>query len=327
VQERMLRASARFLRFYQESLGPYPFGKLDIVEIPTSIHENSLLAFGVATPGLVLMSSEAYNPYRIAEQLGGITRSGRVLGISRGVNGRLAHEIAHQWFPHQAMPATPRDAWLSESFAEYLSGLAMGEASPDAQQVEGFPEMFAQWRSRAKECRQDGSLEMAALLAGPEARNNYECLVYNRGPLVLHMLRALVGGDRFFAILRKFLERGKSGRVTTEDFRLATEAVVQADMGWFFDQWVRQAGIPDIRLKYAVERRGDRFVLTGRATQVDGPAFKKIHIPFVLNMGDGRSDLRLLFQDKPMTEFSFDLPEKPRKVTVDPAQNNLAVYH
>ncbi len=349
VQEKMPRIAAQFLRFYQQSLGPYPLGKLDIIEIPEFLQEVGdpfhyfgigWGGFGVAPPGLVLMSSDAYNPYKIAATMTTYrdrsntytdpqeARSGGQgsWNISRGVNARLAHEIAHQWFPHQAMPATLRDVWLSESFAEYLSGLAMGAVQPDARQAEGFPQRFAAWQFETKACKDVGSLEMAAMLSGQGARREYECLVYNRGPLVLHMLRSLAGNDGFFAILRKFLERGKTGPVTTDDFRRATEAVLQVDMGWFFNQWVRQGGIPEIRLKYAVERRGAQYVLAGRAEQADGPAFKKIHIPFVLEMDGGRRDLRLLFQDQPVKEFSFDLPGKPKQVTVDPAQNNLAIY-
>jgi len=51
------------------------------------------------------------------------------------------------------------------------------------------------------------------------------------------------------------------------------------------------------------------------------------YIPIVLEMSDGRRDLRLPFQDQPVKEFSFELQEKPKKVIVDPAQNNLAIYH
>lgn len=350
VQEKMPRMAAQFLRFYQRSLGAYPFGKLEIVEIPEFLEEIGdpthyigivWGGFGVAPPGLVLMTSDAYNPYKIAATMRAYRDFSNTLrgpdesrgggetswNISRGVNARLAHEIAHQWFPHQAMPASPSDVWLSESFAEYLAGLAMGAAQADPRVAVGFPQMFAEWRFEARACKDTGSLETAALLGGPEAQRSYQCLVYNRGPLVLHMLRALAGNDRFFAILRKFLELGHGGPVTTDDFRRATESVLQTNMGWFFDQWVRRGGIPDIRLKYSVERRGGRYVLSGRAEQAGGPSFKKIHIPFVLEMSGGRKELRLLFQDQPTQEFSFDLPDKPAKVTVDPAQNNLAVYH
>ncbi len=350
VQDKMPRVAAQFLLFYRQWLGPYPFGTLDIIEIPEFLQEvgepfHSVGigwgGFGVAPPGLVLMTSDAYNPYKIAATMRGYrdlsnaytdSREGRSSGeqswrISRGVNARLAHEIAHQWFPHQAMPASRRDVWLSESFAEYLSGLAMGAVQPDARQAEGFPQRFAEWQYQAKACRDAGALEMAALLSGPDAGRDYACLVYNRGPLVLHMLRALAGNDGFFAILRKLLDRGKAGPVTTDDFRQATEAILQVDMGWFFDQWVRQGGIPEIRLRYAVEQRGGKYLLTGRAEQADGPAFKKVHIPFVLEMDGGRKDLRLLFQDQPVKDFSFDLPDKPKNVAVDPTHNNLAVYH
>jgi aminopeptidase N len=288
-----------------------------------------------------MLSSDAYNPYKLRAQLNAYrdfmnthrsdasSRSGGAdsWGISRGVNSRLAHEIAHQWFPHQAMPATARDTWLSESFAEYLSGLAMSMAQTEGRDMEGYRQQFAGWQFEAKACKDVGSLETATMLGGSSGYREYACLVYNRGPLVLHMLHTLVGNEKFFAILKRFLERGKAGPVTSEDLRQAAEAVLQADMAWFFDQWVRQGGIPEITVEYRVSAGpDDTFVLSGRVAQADGPSFKKIHIPFVLEMGGDRRDLRLLFQDQPVKEFRFDLPGKPKKVSIDPAQNNLAVY-
>ena len=351
TQEKIPKLAGRFLEFYESLLGPYPFGKLDIVEIPESLMELgdpfhcvgvAWGQLGVAPAGLVLMSSDAYNPYQLRARLEayrgfmnthGDPRSStgggrRDWSVSRGVNARLAHEIAHQWFPHQAWPATRRDAWLAESLAEYLSGLAMSAMQTDPRDVEGFAQQFAGWQFEARGCANVGSLETAMMLTGESAGRDSACLVYDRGPLVLHMLRTLVGNDRFFMILRRFLETGRVRPVTTDDFREAIEAVLGTDMGWFIDEWVRRGGIPDITIHHEVHARPTGgFVLAGRVTQADGPTFKKIHIPFVLEMDDGRRELRLLFQEKPVQEFSFDLPSRPRKISVDPGRNNLAVYH
>jgi hypothetical protein len=47
----------------------------------------------------------------------------------------------------------------------------------------------------------------------------------------------------------------------------------------------------------------------------------------VLEMGGDRPELRLLFQERPEQEFSFDLPARPKKISIDPGRNNLAIYH
>ena len=324
--EKMPRVAGRLLRYYGDALGAYPFGDLDIIEVPVQQDFASggfIVAFGIAPASIVLLTSEAFNPFQGAHGPG---RSGAAY-LSRGVNARLAHEIAHQWFPHQAMPASSRDVWLSESFAEYLSGLAMSASAPDERQAETFPQMFSEWQFQARACKSVGSLETASMLGGENAYRDYRCLVYNRGPLVLHMLRTLAGNEKFFAILRRFLERGREGPVTTDDFRIAVEEVLGTDMKWFFEQWYRQGGIPEIKVDHRVEPAANgTFVLTGKARQAQGPAFRKIHIPLVLEMEGGARELRLVFQERPVEEFRFDLEEKPRKVSVDPYRNNLAEY-
>lgn len=327
VQDRMPRIADAFLSFYEGNLGPYPFEELNIVEVPK-------FGFGIAPSGMVLITSEAYNPYGFAstareyqEFFQALAPGERTANISRGINARLAHEVAHQWFPHRAMPASPRDGWLSESIAEYLAGLAMAVANPDPRDAQGFPAMLANWRFFATQCKDAGPIEAAAMQSGEAAWSNRYCLLYNRGPLVLHMLRTMAGNEGFFAILRRFLDKAGSGFVTTEDFRKAAEEVLQTDLGWFFDQWYRRGGIPEIRIEQRVEAtEAGHYFLVGRAVQAEGAEFKKMIIPFVLEFPSGRKDARLLFQDKPVTEFQFDLQGKPKKVTVDPAQNNLVVY-
>ena len=84
-------------------------------------------------------------------------------------------------------------------------------------------------------------------------------------------------------------------------------------------------GIPEIRVHYGVERSATgTFVLSGWAEQAAGPGFRRILIPMVLDYEGGRREAKLVFQDEPVEEFRFELAEKPKRISVDPAQNNLA---
>jgi hypothetical protein len=317
--EKIPRVAHKFLTFFETALGPYPFGDLDIVEAPQygSAGEDYFIAFGIAPAGLVVITSEAYNARRDYQ-----TRA-----ASHAINARLAHEIAHQWFGHEAMPASARDAWISESFAEYLSGLALGAAPADGQNISGFAEMFSDWKFQARACKGKGPIEAANMLSGDGAWEDRRCLLYSRGPLVLHMLRAMAGNDGFFAILRRFLEMADQGPVTTGDFRAAAEQVLKTDLGWFFEDWYHKGGIPEIRVEYEVKQAGPgAVVLAGRAEQMAGPGFRRVLIPLLLDYGGERREVRLVFQDQPIEEFNFALQERPKKVSVDPYQNNLVVY-
>jgi len=316
VMQRMPSIAYKFLHFYEGVLGAYPFEDLDIVEIPEFVAEQAPHgAFGIAPSGMVLLTSEAYTARRNY-----VTQY-----FSVGINARLAHEVAHQWFGHKAMPASSRDWWIAESGAEYMAGMAMAATEPNESLVTGFPRMFAQWQSDAKLC-EDTPIEMANYLTGDSGAMKRFCLLYDRGPLVLHMLHTMVGNERFYAILKTFLDQANNGPASLEDFQKASREVLQSDMDWFFQQWFREAGTPEVRTEHTVHESGGKFTLIARATQPPGTSFKKLLIPFVVDYGAGKREVKLLFEDKPEVEGRFDLLQKPQSVAVDPSRNNLAVY-
>jgi hypothetical protein len=298
------------IRYYRDQLGPYPFDKLEVVEVPE-------YGIGIAPSGMILLPTEAYKP----------RQSYLAAYLSRGVPSMIAHEIAHQWFGHKAATAAPEENWLSESFAEYLAGLAMGAGQTDERRVVGFKRMYAEWRSYAMHDCPDLPLIAANSMGGREGAQDRWCLLYSRGPLVLHMLRTMVGEEKFFAILRRYLDRAAYGTATTEDLKKAASETMNFDLGWFFDEWFREGGIPTIKVEQTVESgEGGKYVLSGRVQQDDGPAFKKMVIPLVLDYPNGGREVKIVFQERPAQEFRFELRDKPKKVAVDPSNNNLAVY-
>jgi hypothetical protein len=307
--EKMARLANGIIRYYEEILGPYPFEELDILEVPE-------LGFGIAPSGVVLLTTEAYKP----------RSSGMASLFSKGINARLAHEIAHHWFGHRAMVTGRRETWLSESFSEYVAGIAMGAlAIKGPQNIEGFQDMLNDWRTMSNEVEQLGSVHAANQIGGNEAYWHRICLLYNRGPLLLHMLRTMVGDAQFMDMLRLHLDRADGSTVTTADFRNAVKEVRGFDMGWFFDQWVAQGGIPVVRYQYRVDKVNGGYVLSGELRQ-EPESYRKIVVPLLLELRGGVKAVKIVVQKKPVTTFSFELPEEPRRVLVDPNKNNLAKY-
>jgi len=299
---------AELLGFYQDQIGPYPFEEIDVVGIPT-------YWFGIAPSGMVLLPAQTYKPMQ-----------GHIAGyLARGAPPLIAHEVAHQWFGHKAFPGVPEENWLSESFSEYLSGLAMGAGETKVHRVVGFREMLDQWRAAARECADVGSLDTANRLSGEKGWEDRFCLLYNRGPLVLHMFRTVVGDKNFYLVLRKLLDKANYGPVTTDDLKRVVQDTLRTDLGWFFDQWFSEAGIPTIDVEQRVVASGAGFSLVGKVSQ-PAETFKKMIIPFVVEYPGGSREAKLLLQEKPVQEFSFALGGKPTDVKVDPAGNNLAVY-
>jgi hypothetical protein len=310
VLENMPRLTAALAKFYASILGPLPSEELDVVEIPE-------YGFGIAPYGVVLITTEAFKVRGDGE---------KAEDYIRGINGRLAHEVAHQWFAHRAWPGLAADNWLDESFAEYWSGIAMGVLAAHDTSLQGFQDMLSGWRDRSKICDDAAPIITADYLGGSSSDFERRCLLYCRGPLVLHMLRTMIGNDRFMAATRAFLDTARNGPASTEDFANAVSAATGTDMRWFFDQWVRSSGIPTIEVKTNIEpASGGTYKLSGTMRQVAGEKFKKVMVPLVFTIGT-KQDYRVVFADEPEKTFEFLIQGRPSFLKVDPSHNNLAVY-
>ncbi|HEX6765393.1 MAG TPA: HEAT repeat domain-containing protein, partial [Polyangiaceae bacterium] len=72
--------------------------------------------------------------------------------------------------------------------------------------------------------------------------------LYEKGGLVLHMLRRRLGDEVFFRGVRLYLERQAHGIAETNDLMRAFENVSGESLERFFDQWVYRPGHPDLKV-------------------------------------------------------------------------------
>ena len=70
--------------------------------------------------------------------------------------------------------------------------------------------------------------------------------VYKRGALTLDAIRAELGDDRFFSLLRSWGARHAHSIVTTQDFEQLTEQVAGRSLQPLFDAWLRSPALPPL---------------------------------------------------------------------------------
>ncbi len=187
----------------------YPFPDLQVMEV-------NEWGWGQAPPGMIFITKEALLSHASSAMLNEDDRPIAEL-VSRGINERIAHEVAHAWFPHVAKNYAGEDNWLSESFAEYTSAVCVERASADKGRGKYlFNRSLSQWKTMTGQTTDLDSIYLAAHLGGREAdRREYRSLLYGKGPLVLHALRQELArvsgneqeGDRlFFTWLRSYIK-------------------------------------------------------------------------------------------------------------------------
>lgn len=210
-----------FAAFYQPLLGEFPFSELHVLEL------NSY-GLGIAPPGVVFMTKEAFGTNPVADYLGNVT--------VRGVNQRLAHEVAHAWWGNTVLPAHPEDQWISESVAEYYSALAMTLRDKD-----DFDDALASWRSESKA---PGSVYLANFLEGDDAWLERRRLLYARGPLFLHAWRTQLGDQAFFTIFKSLVRSFPGKPAATRDVLAIGKLVTGQDQRPIFDRYLFGGEVP-----------------------------------------------------------------------------------
>jgi len=102
-------AAAPSLKFFSETIAPYPYEKLALIVGATRFG-------GMENSSAIVFAGNLLNPR------GGPPRLSRAFNISEALEEVVAHEIAHQWFGDSVTESTWSDLWLSEGFATYFAG-------------------------------------------------------------------------------------------------------------------------------------------------------------------------------------------------------------
>lgn len=304
--DRIIRHIGPALNFFSGHFGPYPYEKLDIVQMPDDYE------FGRALPSMLMLWGLYFqDAFRLDANL----HAHLYTEVQHIFRGFLAHELAHQWWGGAVIPKTYRDAWLSEAMATYAADLFIErEVGGD-----GFREMLKRHTDQALFADRHGAVDL-----GRRLREHYQAIVYEKGAMVLHMLRRTIGDERFMAVLSRFYRDNAGKTVTTEDFEAAVEAVAGREMDWFFDQWIRRTGYPVYRVYYTSSERvggegsGKVFTVRGQLLQEqEGDVFQAI-VPLVFELENGDRITREIWNTKKRQTFEYTVPDEVKRIVVAP---------
>jgi aminopeptidase N len=175
----------------------------------------------------------------------------------------VSHELAHQWFGDYVTCRTWDHLWLNEGFATYFDALWEEHArGPEA--------LYRYNRSSADGyyAQEDQDPRPVVLAYYRNGLNDYfDAHSYNKGGLVLHMLRRELGDATFFAGIQRYLREHPLALVTTEDFRASMEREAGRELGWFFDQWLYKPGYPRFQTSWSYDGAAKELVLNVTQTQ------------------------------------------------------------
>ena len=160
----------------------------------------------------------------------------------------VAHELSHHWFGDLVTCESWANLPLNESFATYFEYLWLEhEYNRDIADVH----LAADYRSyNFEHTYKDENL---IRFYNKHRDNMFDAHSYQKGGLILHMLRYTVGDDAFWDALELYLKDNEFQAVEIHHLRLAFEEITGQDLNWFFNQWFLSKGIPELNINYSYD--------------------------------------------------------------------------
>jgi aminopeptidase N len=159
-------------------------------------------------------------------------------------NDLVAHELAHQWFGDYVTCRDWSHAWLNEGFATFFEHLEREARLGRDEYDWGLSVDRDAYLDEAR----DRYVRPIVSRDYREPMDLFDRHLYEKGGLVLHMLRRRLGDEVFWRGVRLYLERHAHGIAETNDLMRAFESVSGESLERFFDQWVYRPGHPDLKV-------------------------------------------------------------------------------
>lgn len=154
----------------------------------------------------------------------------------------IGHELAHQWFGNKITCESWGDIWLNEGFASYFTGMAY--------EVK-WPNDWRPWKEYMISditSENDGSVFVEDTSSISRIFNGR--LSYNKGAMLLHMLRWKLGDKIFFQGIRNYLKdpNHSYSYAGTHDLKNHFEILYGENLDEFFSDWFYGEGFPSYQI-------------------------------------------------------------------------------
>ena len=290
--------------YFTTLYGPLPSTRLNVVELP----------------GDTL-------PYTWAPEIVGLAGP----SITEKTNYRLlADGIAHQWWGVSVSPATKDDWWIADGFSRYSEALYVENAAGSAGLEEAVKDMSV------------GALAYDTVPLSSASKldifsTEFQSLTTDKGAMILHMLRWVLGEDKYNKTMREFASEYAGKSATTDDFRTIAEKNYGDQLTWFFSQWLDSTGAPEFKVKYTTYRLGGVPAAqslkddkgTDKVKEEKAPGFRVtgeisqdldlFRMPVDLRIDtDGRTENKRIEVVGTNSPFTIETFGRPRRISVDP---------
>ncbi|HUL35542.1 MAG TPA: M1 family aminopeptidase [Candidatus Eisenbacteria bacterium] len=282
---------------FSDMFGGLPNPDLTVIELP----DGTLRDF--SGPGVVMLSHRIWDP--------------------KYSNRTLAELVATQWWGNRVLPATMGDVWISDGLARYSEELYSEQSIGREAGLRAIDEFAV----GALMYENSAPIAQSARLA--PYSSEYRSVVMNKGAMLFHMLRGMMGDLEFKSLLHSFYANYQGKTATIADFEALAETIASSgvkpgqqppNLRGYFAQWLNSTGVPEFSLEYVVYRTRKGFRVVGKIKQPIDTFSMPVQLRIDTEGNPETKTIDVVGTETQFTEESFGRP-KPGGIHIDP--NNL----
>ncbi len=210
---------------FEKYFGPYPFKRdgFKLIEVPYS---------GMEHQSAVTYGNRFANGY--------LERDWTGVGVSMKFDFIIIHESAHEWFGNAVTGSDISDMWIQEGWATYAECVYV-------EALFGYEDALKYTNGYKTKVRNQQPIITARGVNATPGQDQYF-----KGALFLNTLRSVVDNDaRWWRLMRAYFARFKYRNIMTEDVVQFFNAQTGQNLTPIFDQYLRQAALPVLELRFA----------------------------------------------------------------------------
>lgn len=280
LADEYLEYTKRYLELYEGMLGKFPFRRFSVVE--------HILPAGYSMPTFTLLGQD-------------------VVRLPFIVRTSLGHEIVHQWLGNLVYVDYEKGNW-AEGLATYLSDHLYEEQEGRGWQYR--KQILIDYKSYVVPAKE---FPLKDFRSGTDFLSR--AIGYGKSAMLFHMLRRLVGDESFSQGLRSFIDSYRFRKASWHDMALTFERESGEELGWFFDQWLREKGYARLDIKNTeIGPKGLQSVVSFDVIQKEKTYVLDLPVEVTTDKGKAVEVLKI---EKEKQRFGIIADGDPEKLAVD----------
>ncbi len=222
----------------------------------------------------------------------------------------LANTMVRQWWGCLVSPRTLNDAWITNGMARYGELMYLEQKSGASALKNALVDVEASALAY-------DTIPLSSMSRVDPFSPQFQSMTLDKGGMVFHMLRGVIGDKAFFATLKEVLTKYGGKSITNDEFEKVAEEQSQQELLPFFSQWVNGTGAPQFTDKWSVYRLGNNqgFRTIGSIDQ----NLDLFNMPVQLQIEtNGQTVTRKVDVVGDRSHFVIDTFGEPRTITLDP---------